>query len=90
MAPIITYPSNIIIEDNLIMTIDYFDYIDVSDNYDTYLDTTIKYYDEELKEVQDLESFRTYLSSNQKDILNLLQKIQVKMKQVLNSSKLTL
>ena len=32
MAPIITYPSNITIEDNLIMTIDYFDYIDVNDN----------------------------------------------------------
>lgn len=74
MAPIITYPSNIIIEDNLIMTIDYFDYIDVSDNYDTYLDTTIKYYDEELKEVQDLESFRTYLSSNQKGYLKFIAK----------------
>ena len=74
MAPIITYPSNIIIEDNLIMTIDYFDYIDVSDNYDTYLDTTIKYYDEELKEVQDLESFRTYLSSNQKGYLEFIAK----------------
>lgn len=74
MAPIITYPSNITIEDNLIMTIDYFDYIDVSDNYDTYLDTTIKYYDEELKEVQDLESFRTYLSSNQKGYLKFIAK----------------
>lgn len=74
MAPIITYPSNIIIEDNLIMTIDYFDYIDVNDNYDTYLDTTIKYYDEELKEVQDLESFRTYLSSNQKGYLKFIAK----------------
>lgn len=74
MAPIITYPSNITIEDNLIMTIDYFDYIDVSDNYDTYLDTTIKYYDEELKEVQDLDSFRTYLSSNQKGYLKFIAK----------------
>lgn len=74
MAPIITYPSNITIEDNLIMTIDYFDYIDVNDNYDTYLDTTIKYYDEELKEVQDLESFRTYLSSNQKGYLKFIAK----------------
>lgn len=74
MAPIITYPSNITIEDNLIMTIDYFDYIDVSDNYDTYLDTTIKYYDEELKEVQDLESFRTYLSSNKKGYLKFIAK----------------
>ena len=74
MAPIITYPSNITIEDNLIMTIDYFDYIDVSDNYDTYLDTTIKYYDEELKEVQDLQSFRTYLSSNQKGYLKFIAK----------------
>jgi len=72
MAPIITYPSNITIEDNLIMTIDYFDY--VNDNYDTYLDTTIKYYDEELKEVQDLESFRTYLSSNQKGYLKFIAK----------------
>ena len=74
MAPIITYPSNITIEDNLIMTIDYFDYIDVNDNYDTYLDTTIKYYDEELKEVQDLKSFRTYLSSNQKGYLKFIAK----------------
>ena len=74
MAPIITYPSNITIEYKLIMTIDYFDYIDVSDNYDTYLDTTIKYYDEELKEVQDLDSFRTYLSSNQKGYLKFIAK----------------
>lgn len=74
IAPIIDYPSNITIEDNLITTTNYFDYINVSDNYDTYLDITVKYYDEKLEEIKDLENFKTYLYSNQKGYLKFVAK----------------
>lgn len=74
IAPIIDYPSNITIEDNLITTTNYFDYINVSDNYDTYLDITVKYYNEKLEEIKDLENFKTYLYSNQKGYLKFVAK----------------
>lgn len=74
IAPIIDYPSNITIEDNLITTTNYFDYINVSDNYDTYLDITVKYYDEKLEEIKDLENFKTYFYSNQKGYLKFVAK----------------
>ncbi len=43
-------------------------------NYDTYLDITIKYYDEKLEEIKDLENFKTYLYSNQKGYLKFVAK----------------
>ncbi len=72
IAPTIDFPLTIEIIDELIDTTDYFNYISIHDNYDSNLESQIKYYDDELNEISSVESFKDFLLSSPKGYIQFL------------------
>ncbi|MCM1260215.1 MAG: hypothetical protein NC182_04665 [Prevotella sp.] len=61
IAPLFTYPSSIQIEDEQVRELDLLHYIQVSDNYDSYLDVKYNYYTDTLEKIEGFEAFLAYL-----------------------------
>lgn len=72
IAPKITASTTITINDSEIATIDYFRFVNVTDNYDQEIAINIKYYDKDLTELDNLVDFNQYLQHSQLGYLQYL------------------
>lgn len=61
IAPVFTYPSSIPMNDEQLKELDLLHYIQVSDNYDSYLDVKYNYYTDTLEKIEGFDSFLAYL-----------------------------
>ena len=61
ISPTFEYPSSILIEDEQVKELDLLHYIQVSDNYDSYLEVKYNYYTDTLEKIEGFNSFLSYL-----------------------------
>lgn len=65
ISPVIKNKEDIIIKDLEIAKLDLNKYFEVSDNYDTTLETKFFYFDQKLNQIDTYDDFKNYLKSNQ-------------------------
>lgn len=74
IAPVIEYPNSIEITDKIVYSKDYLENFLITDNYDTYFDIKVIYYNKELEVLNTRDDFNLYLSSNELGYLKVIAK----------------